>query len=94
METEKKINLALVMLVVVIILCLILGFILTRAHTTHRYSHLLQNPREHVVLTRDYHVGGCGIQQSDFFRIYSNGTKDSNPFRVPVGRLLVVTDDQ
>lgn len=88
MRTEK-INL---MLIVIIIACIILGYVLARSNSTHRYSHLLQDPGQHVVLTRDYHVGGCGIQQSDFFRLYPDGTKASNPFRVPAGRLLVVTD--
>lgn len=56
-------------------------------------SHLNQDPRSHVVLTREANVpGGCGLQQSDFFRIHPDGTKDEEPFRVPEGRLLVVTD--
>ena len=58
----------------------------------NKQSHLFQNPRDHVVLTREFHSGGCGIQESEFFRIYPNGTKDGTPFRVPAGKLLVVTD--
>lgn len=57
-----------------------------------KQSHLFQNPKDHVVLTREFHTGGCGIQESEFFRIYPNGTKENSPFRVPFGRLLVITD--
>lgn len=56
-------------------------------------SHLNQDPRDHVVLTREPDVpGGCGLQESDFFRVQPDGTKENDPFRVPEGRLLVVTD--
>lgn len=56
-------------------------------------SHLDQDPRQHVVLTREGGVtGGCGLQESDFFRIHPDGTKDEETFRVPEGHLLVVTD--
>ena len=61
------------------------------SHSVKR-THLLQNPEDHVVLTREYYVGGCGLLESEFFRIYPDGTKDDYPFRVPRGRLLVVTD--
>jgi len=56
-------------------------------------AHTGQSPSAHVVLTRDPSIpGGCGLQSSEFFRIYSDGTKASTPFRVPSGWLLVITD--
>jgi hypothetical protein len=56
-------------------------------------AHTGQSPNQHVVLTRDPSIaGGCGLQQSEFFRIFSDGTKASAPFRVPKGWLLVITD--
>lgn len=56
-------------------------------------SHLNQDPRSHVVLTREPNVpGGCGLQESEFFRIHPDGRKEEDPFRVPEGCLLVVTD--
>lgn len=61
-------------------------------NSSARPSHLLQEPDDHVVLTREFHTGGCGLLESAFFRIYPDGTKDSDPFRVPEGRLLIVTD--
>jgi hypothetical protein len=62
-------------------------------YEANRVSHMNQDPRDHVVLSRESDVtGGCGLQQSDFFRIYPDGTKDTLPFRVDEGHLLVVTD--
>lgn len=70
--------------------------VLLGCHPLHRWpprAHTGQSPREHVVLTRDPSIpNGCGLQQSEFFRLFADGTKASTPFRVPAGRLLVVTD--
>jgi hypothetical protein len=56
-------------------------------------SHTGQSPRQHVVLTREPAIPhGCGLQESEFFRIFPDGTKAPAPFRVPDGQLLVITD--
>lgn len=58
----------------------------------HDISHLLQNPNDHVVLSREHTTGGCGSIASEFFRLFPDGSKGDDPFRVPVDKLLVVTD--
>jgi hypothetical protein len=92
----KGINASRAMIIVLLIIIVIFAVIIIKVNcpisNQPLQSHLLQNPADHVVLSREYHVGGCGIQESDFFRIYPDGTKDDTPFRVPDRRLLVVTD--
>jgi hypothetical protein len=56
-------------------------------------AHTKQDPRTHIVLTREPSVpGGCGLQNSEFFQIFPNGQKATSPFRIPNRQLLVVTD--
>lgn len=60
---------------------------------TARNAHTRQDPRRHIVLTREPLVtGGCGLQQSEFFQIFPDGQKATSPFRIPDRRLLIVTD--
>ena len=56
-------------------------------------THVLREPHQHVVLTREPGItGGCGLQESGFFRIFGNGRRAEEPFEVPEGTRLVVTD--
>ena len=60
-------------------------------------SHLGQSPNDHVVL-EIIHVGptGCGSGSFDFARVLPDASYDygptSNGWRVPAGKVLVVTD--
>jgi hypothetical protein len=61
-------------------------------------SHLLQAPLDHVVLRaaatdlRDDNPCPGDFRGKAFFRILPDGTRETLPFAVPSGRLLVVTD--
>lgn len=63
-------------------------------------SHLFQDPRDHVVLRsgyREFRVGEPSCPSSQYphwglFRVLPDGQSESQPFGVPEGRLLVVTD--
>lgn len=90
LNTKNKFNVLAIL--IVLILCITAGYLIYYKSIFIEQSHLFQDPKEHVVLTREFHVGGCGLLESEFFRIYPNGTKDGDPFRVPGGRLLVITD--
>jgi hypothetical protein len=92
MKDGDKRTLSVLVGVVVVVVLTATAWQLCPANHPVKRSHLFQVPKDHVVLTRDYHVGGCGMLESEFFRIYPDGTKDSTPYRVPRGRLLVITD--
>lgn len=56
-------------------------------------THVNSDVRSFVVLRRQPDVtGGCGLQESEFFRVGSNGRREDTPFRVPAGQILVATD--
>jgi hypothetical protein len=60
-------------------------------------SHLGQKIQDHVMLVADFvpeEQAPCPglFAQKDLFRVFPDGTQSSDPFRVPNGKILVITD--
>ncbi len=56
-------------------------------------THMGVPPSEHVVLeVVGGAVEGCGVAKWDFIRTLPDGTRASSFFRIPQGKMLVITD--
>jgi hypothetical protein len=61
-------------------------------------THLAQKIQDHVMLVaavvpeEDEPCSGISFSGFDLFRVFPDGTKSPTPFRVPSGKILVITD--
>ena len=60
-------------------------------------THLGQDIADHVTLVNELHKGGSRCNSGSWgkqalFRVLADGSLDDKPFKVPKGRVLVVTD--